>query len=130
MHWHQVLAGRMAGWGMGALYGVRYSDMCAFRAITRDALRRLDMQEMTYGWNIEMQMKAARAGLRIEEIPMPYRCRVGGEFEGGRVAGRNAPGEPQDRFDIRSGRGAAQGLAAGPIDNGAAALNGNLRAGD
>jgi glycosyltransferase involved in cell wall biosynthesis len=79
MHWHQVLAGRMAGWGMGALYGVRYSDMCAFRAITRDALRRLDMQEMTYGWNIEMQMKAARAGLRIEEIPMPYRCRVGGE---------------------------------------------------
>jgi glycosyltransferase involved in cell wall biosynthesis len=79
MHWHQVLAGRMAGWGMGALYGVRYSDMCAFRAITRDTLRRLDMREMTYGWNIEMQMKAARAGLRIEEIPVPYRCRVGGQ---------------------------------------------------
>ena len=34
---------------------------------------------MTYGWNIEMQMKAARAGLRIEEIPMPYRCRMGGQ---------------------------------------------------
>ena len=33
MLWHQVLAGRVAGWGMGALYGVRYSDMCAFRAI-------------------------------------------------------------------------------------------------
>jgi hypothetical protein len=63
---------------MGALYGVRYSDMCAYRAIRRDALRGLDMREMTYGWNIEMQMKAARARLRILEVPMPYRCRAGG----------------------------------------------------
>ena len=36
MLWHQVLAGRIAGWGIGALYGIRYSDMCAFRAISRD----------------------------------------------------------------------------------------------
>jgi glycosyltransferase involved in cell wall biosynthesis len=79
MLWHQVLAGRIAGWGMGALYGVRYSDMCAYRAIGREALGRLDMREMTYGWNIEMQMKAARAGLRITEVPLPYRCRVGGQ---------------------------------------------------
>jgi hypothetical protein len=64
---------------MGALYGTRYSDMCAYRAIGRDTLRRLNLQEMTYGWNIEMQMKAARAGLRILEIPVPYRCRVGGQ---------------------------------------------------
>jgi glycosyltransferase involved in cell wall biosynthesis len=79
MLWHQVLAGRAAGWGMGALYRVSYSDMCAFRAIDREALRRLDMREMTYGWNIEMQMKAARAGLRILEVPVPYRRRSGGE---------------------------------------------------
>ncbi len=79
MQWHQVLAGRIAGWGMGALYGTPYSDMCAFRAISRDALNRLNMQEMTYGWNIEMQMKAARAELRTLEIPVPYRCRMGGE---------------------------------------------------
>jgi glycosyltransferase involved in cell wall biosynthesis len=79
MLWHQVLAGRVAGWGMGALYGTRYSDMCAFRAIGREALLGLGMREMTYGWNIEMQMKAARAGLRIEEVPVPYRCRVGGQ---------------------------------------------------
>jgi hypothetical protein len=64
---------------MGVLYGVRYSDMCAFRAIRRDALCRLGMQEMTYGWNIEMQIKAARAKLRIQEVPLPYRCRAGGE---------------------------------------------------
>jgi hypothetical protein len=63
---------------MGALYGVRYSDMCAYRAIRRDALRRLDMREMTYGWNIEMQIKAAKLGLRIQEIPVDYRCRLGG----------------------------------------------------
>jgi glycosyltransferase involved in cell wall biosynthesis len=78
MLWHQVLAGRLAGAGMGALYGVRYSDMCAFRAIGRDALARLALREMTYGWNIEMQMQAARAGYRILEVPMPYRRRGGG----------------------------------------------------
>jgi glycosyltransferase involved in cell wall biosynthesis len=79
MLWHQVLAGRIAGSAMGLLYGVRYSDMCAFRAISQDALRRLDLQETTYGWNIEMQMKAARFGLRILEVPLPYRCRAGGQ---------------------------------------------------
>jgi glycosyltransferase involved in cell wall biosynthesis len=79
MLWHQVLAGRAAGWGIGVLYHVRYSDMCAYRAIRRETLLGLDMVEMTYGWNIEMQMKAARAGLRITEVPLPYRCRAGGK---------------------------------------------------
>jgi glycosyltransferase involved in cell wall biosynthesis len=78
MSWHQVLAGRLAGWLMSLLYRVHYTDMCAFRAIRRDALARLVMRETTYGWNIEMQMKAARAGLRILELPVPYRCRAGG----------------------------------------------------
>src|SRR5262245_21245951 len=76
--WHQLLAGRMAGWGMRLLYGVRYTDMCALRAIRRAALLDLGMRELTYGWNIEMQMRAARAGLRILEIPVDYRCRDGG----------------------------------------------------
>ena len=79
MNWHQVLAGAVAGRLMGALYGVRYTDMCAFRVIRRDTLQALGMTEMTYGWNIEMQMKAARARLRILELPVPYRCRAGGE---------------------------------------------------
>ena len=76
--WHQIAAGLVAGYGMRLLYGVRYTDMCAFRAIPRDLLLTLGMQEMTYGWNIEMQMRAARAGFRILEIPVPYRCRTGG----------------------------------------------------
>ncbi len=75
---HQVAAGYLAGLGIAALYGVRYSDMCAYRAIRRDCLARLAMSEMGYGWNIEMQMKAARHKLRILELPMPYRQRMGG----------------------------------------------------
>ena len=78
MSWHQVLAGRLAGWLISHLYGVLYTDMCAFRAISREALARLVMRETGYGWNIEMQMKAARQGLRVLELPMPYRCRAGG----------------------------------------------------
>lgn len=76
--WHQLLAGRLAGFGTRLLYGVRYTDMCAFRAIRRDRLLALGMREMTYGWNIEMQMHAARARLRILEVPVAYRRRSGG----------------------------------------------------
>jgi glycosyltransferase involved in cell wall biosynthesis len=76
---HQIIAGRALGFAIGLLTGTRYRDMCAFRAIRRDALDRLAMREMTYGWNIEMQIAAPRAGLRVLEIPFPYRCRNGGE---------------------------------------------------
>ena len=75
---HQVFAGYAAGLALRLLYGVRYTDMCPFRAIWREALTRLDMREMTYGWNLEMQMRAARAGLRILEIPVDHRRRAGG----------------------------------------------------
>ncbi len=75
---HQVLAGHALGLAIRLATGTSYTDMCAFRAIRRDALRALNMREMTYGWNIEMQIKAARAGLRILEIPLPYRRRAGG----------------------------------------------------
>jgi glycosyltransferase involved in cell wall biosynthesis len=75
---HQALAGRLIGSAIGLLYGVRYTDMCAFRAIRAEALERLAMREMTYGWNLEMQMRAARAGLRILELPVPYGRRLAG----------------------------------------------------
>jgi glycosyltransferase involved in cell wall biosynthesis len=78
MSFHQVLAGYGAGALTRMLYGVAYTDMCAFRVIRRAALERLGMREMTYGWNLEMQMKAARAGLRILEIPIAHRRRIGG----------------------------------------------------
>ncbi len=79
MNFQQVLSGRIAGAVLRWLYGVRYTDMCPFRAIRRDALERLGMREQTYGWNLEMQMKAARARLRILEIPVNHRRRAGGE---------------------------------------------------
>jgi glycosyltransferase involved in cell wall biosynthesis len=79
MNFQQILSGRIAGWILRLLYGVRYSDMCPFRAIRRDALEKLGMREETYGWNLEMQMKVARAGLRILEIPVDHRRRAGGE---------------------------------------------------
>jgi hypothetical protein len=79
MNFQQVFAGRIAGFFLRLLYGVRYTDMCPFRAIRRDALGRLGMKEQTYGWNLEMQMRAARARLRILEVPVDHRCRTGGE---------------------------------------------------
>ena len=74
----QIAAGYGAGALTRALYGVAYTDMCAFRAIRREALEQLGMREMTYGWNLEMQMRAARAGLRILEVPVAHRRRSGG----------------------------------------------------
>jgi glycosyltransferase involved in cell wall biosynthesis len=93
MNLQQVFAGRLAGLILRSLYGVRYTDMSPFRAIRRDALERLDMREQTYGWNLEMQMKAARDGLRVLEVPVNHRRRAGGEskvsgtFRGTFVAG-------------------------------------------
>ena len=74
----QIFAGRLAGVLIRLRYGVRYTDMGPFRAISRAALESLKMSEMTYGWNLEMQMKAARDALRILEIPVSYRLRQGG----------------------------------------------------
>ena len=79
MNLQQVLSGRGTGLIVRLLYGVRYTDMCPFRAIRLDALAKLSMREQTYGWNLEMQMKAARTGLRILEIPVNHRQRAGGE---------------------------------------------------
>ena len=78
MNAQQISAGRLAGLLIRLLYGARYTDMCPFRAIRRDSLAALGMREETYGWNLEMQMKAARVRLRILELPVNHRCRAGG----------------------------------------------------
>ena len=88
MNWHQVFAGYMVGFFLRLLYGVRSTDMGPFRAIRRDALERLNMREETYGWPLEMQMRAARAGLRTLEVPVDYRRRAGGQSKiAGTVSG-------------------------------------------
>jgi glycosyltransferase involved in cell wall biosynthesis len=74
----QIVAGHMAGALLRIVYGQRFTDMSPFRAIRRDRLLRLGMREMTYGWNLEMQMRAAAAGLRVLEIAVDHRRRKGG----------------------------------------------------
>jgi glycosyltransferase involved in cell wall biosynthesis len=75
----QIFAGWLAGILLRLLYRVSYTDMGPFRAITRQGLQSLSMREETYGWNLEMQMRAAQRGLRIREIPVSYRKRAGGQ---------------------------------------------------
>ena len=74
----QVFAAYLIGWMVRWLHGFHYTDMCAFRVIRREALDRMQMREMTFGWNLEMQIKAVRLRLRIQELPVRYRNRIAG----------------------------------------------------
>ncbi len=58
-------------------YGVRYTDLGPFRAIRYDRLMELEMADQTYGWTVEMQLKAAKKKFRITEVPVHYRKRIG-----------------------------------------------------
>jgi len=70
-----------------------FGDLPSFKVIRADALRRLDLREMTYGWTVEMLIKAARVGLRIEEVDIEYRPRLGGRSKvGGSWRGSLAAG--------------------------------------
>ncbi len=64
--------------GLSLRFGRRVTDLGPFRAIRRDALRSLAMRDRTWGWTLEMQVKAARAGLRVVEVPVSWRNRRGG----------------------------------------------------
>jgi glycosyltransferase involved in cell wall biosynthesis len=66
-----------------ALLGARYRDLPSFKAIRADALRALGMREMTYGWTVEMLAKATRARLRVEQVEVEYRPRLGGHSKVG-----------------------------------------------
>ena len=68
---------RLASWLIGRLYGTRVTDLGPFRAIRWNALMTLDMQDRDFGWTAEMQVKAARDGLRYAEVPVSYRKRIG-----------------------------------------------------
>lgn len=74
----QIFAAHLVSFLVRILQGVRYSDMGPFRAIRRSSFEKLPMSEMTYGWNLEMQIRAAQHKLRIVEIPVSYHCRIGG----------------------------------------------------
>ena len=89
----QVLGNRLATFLMRNIYGVKVTDLGSFRAIGREDLLALEMQEMTYGWPVEMIVKAARAEYRYREVPVKHRRRsggvskVGGTLRGSLMAG-------------------------------------------
>jgi glycosyltransferase involved in cell wall biosynthesis len=60
------------------LYGTRYTDLGPFRAISHAALEALDLDDLGYGWTVQMQVRAARHGLKIAEVPVSYRRRAAG----------------------------------------------------
>ncbi|AXE18845.1 glycosyltransferase family 2 protein [Runella rosea] len=73
----QVFGNWLATFLMRLLYGVSYTDLGPFRAIKWDKLLALDMQDTTYGWTVEMQLKAAKHRMKTTEVPVKYRKRIG-----------------------------------------------------
>jgi glycosyltransferase involved in cell wall biosynthesis len=75
--WHQSFGNRLAAGLIRLLYGPRISDLGPFRAVRADVLRRLALQENTYGWAVEIILKGALGGFRIVEVPVSYYPRIG-----------------------------------------------------
>jgi glycosyltransferase involved in cell wall biosynthesis len=69
------------------LYGYAYTDLGPFRALRAEALRQLDMQDCTYGWTVEMQVKALQHRMKVVEIPVRYRKRIGKSKVSGTISG-------------------------------------------
>ena len=77
----------IAGCLVRLLYGVRFTDLGPFRAVRWPALDRLEMEDRDFGWTVEMQVKAARLGMTIREVPVSYRRRIGRSKISGTLAG-------------------------------------------
>lgn len=82
-----VYGNRLACFLMRAFWGVRYTDLGPFRAIRFPSLHDLAMEDTNFGWTVEMQIKAAVYGLRVLEVPVPYRRRIGTSKISGTVGG-------------------------------------------
>jgi glycosyltransferase involved in cell wall biosynthesis len=85
--WHAVVGTRLCVGLMNLLIGTRATDLGPFRAITRSALERLGMRDRNFGWTVEMQVRAARRGLRVAEVPVDYRPRIGRSKVSGTLSG-------------------------------------------
>jgi glycosyltransferase involved in cell wall biosynthesis len=81
--WGNRLATKLVEWR----FGYRFTDLGPFRAIRREALDCLRMRDRGFGWTVEMQVKAACAGLRVQEVPVRYRSRIGRSKISGSVWG-------------------------------------------
>ena len=92
LHPHQLWGNHLSLILIYLLYGFRFTDMGPFRAIRYDALMKLGIKDPTWGWNAEMQIKAIQAGLRIKEVAVSYRERIGRSKISGTVWGSLAAG--------------------------------------
>ena len=83
----QRFGNSLACWLMNLFWGYRFTDLGPFRAITREAYDKLEMQAPTFGWTVEMQVRALKQGLRCAEIPVHYRARIGVSKISGTIKG-------------------------------------------
>lgn len=83
----QIFGNALACTLIRLVWGVRFTDLGPFRAISRPALERLRMADPDYGWTVEMQVRAAKLGLRCREIPARYRRRIGTSKVSGTIRG-------------------------------------------
>lgn len=83
----QRFGNKLACWLMGLFWGYRFTDLGPFRAITRESYTQLNMQAPTFGWTVEMQVRALKHSLRCIEVPVHYRARIGISKISGTVRG-------------------------------------------
>ena len=83
----QRFGNTLACWLMKLFWGYRFTDLGPFRAIRRESYERLNMQAPTFGWTVEMQVRALKRGLRCTEVPVHYRARIGVSKISGTVRG-------------------------------------------
>ena len=85
--WHSVFGNRLAAKLINRLYGLRITDLGPFRAARAEVLRAVELEETTYGWAVELILKAAIRGFRIVEVPVSYHPRIGRSKISGTVKG-------------------------------------------
>lgn len=83
----QIFGNWLATTLMGLFFGARYTDLGPFRAIKYEKLKALKMEDKTYGWTVEMQLKALKQKLKYTEVPVHYKNRIGESKVSGTVKG-------------------------------------------
>ena len=83
----QIFGNWLATKLINLFYGIHFTDLGPFRAIRWSALNQINMQDKTFGWTVEMQVKAAKLNLRCAEMPVSYRKRIGISKVSGTIKG-------------------------------------------
>lgn len=87
LSFQQCLGNKLAVFLIHRLFGHKFTDMGPFRAIRFESLKSLKMTDKNFGWNVEMQIKAIKSGLKIKEMPVDYRKRIGSSKISGTISG-------------------------------------------